>query len=128
VEALNERDGARVCSLLPPGAIEMLDLPRERGGCGPSLSASIGYADPRGFPVFEEARFEDVVSVETEGDSARLTATIVTHFADRKQPSIEDDVVYLERDDRGWVVAQPSATFYRAIGVADVPPQVLKPP
>ena len=58
-----------------------------------------------------------------------MIATVITRFADRDEPSIEDDVVYLgrlARRRRVWV-SKPSATLYRAIG-AEVPPSALTPP
>lgn len=55
-------------------------------------------------------------------------ATVVTTYADDREPSIEDDVVYLRREGGRWLIEQPSATLYRAIGTAEVPPQVLSPP
>jgi hypothetical protein len=52
----------------------------------------------------------------------------VTHFAGNREPSVEDDLIYLQSQGRRWLIAQPSATLYRAIGVGDIPPQVLAPP
>jgi hypothetical protein len=58
-----------------------------------------------------------------------VVATVVTRFADREEASIEDDVVYLVLDGgAGWLIAKPSSTLYRAVGIADVPPSVLTPP
>jgi hypothetical protein len=54
--------------------------------------------------------------------------TTVTRFADREEPSIEDDVVYLTRSGDDWLIAKPSSTLYRAVGIAEVPPSVLAPP
>ena len=56
VDALDARQGRRACSLFAPGALSAVDLPRDRGDCGESLAASIGYRDPRGFPVFSGSR------------------------------------------------------------------------
>ena len=39
----------------------------------------------------------DAVSASVDGDAARVVATVVTEFADRDEPSIEDDIVYLAR-------------------------------
>ena len=128
VAALVARDGARVCKLLAPGAIEQVELPRSGGDCAGGLTASIGYRDPRGFPQWQSAELTRIASIEVDGDQARVTATVVTEFADREEPSIEEDVVYLERRDGGWLIAKPSATLYRAIGAPDVPPEVLAPP
>jgi hypothetical protein len=66
--------------------------------------------------------------VEVQGDEAKVVATTVTEFSDRDEPSIEDDVVYLVRSGDDWLIAKPSSTLYRSVGVADVPPSVLAPP
>jgi hypothetical protein len=57
-----------------------------------------------------------------------VTATIVSDFADRDEPSVEDDVIYLERRGRQWLMVQPSAILYRAIGAPDLPLDLLTPP
>ena len=62
------------------------------------------------------------------GSAARVTATIVTRFAEGREPSIEDDLIYLEKRGGRWLIVKPSATLYRAIGVGNIPPQVLAPP
>jgi hypothetical protein len=128
VEALDQRDGAAACALLAPGAIDAVKLPEERGDCASSLEASIGYRDPRGVPVWKSARVVALPSLEVDGEQAKVVATTVTQFADRDEPSIEDDVVYLVRSGDEWLIAKPSSTLYRAVGVADVPPSVLAPP
>jgi ketosteroid isomerase-like protein len=128
VSAIDERDGGRVCSTLAPGAIENFPLPRERGGCAASLGASIGYRDPRGYPVFDSARLESIGDVAVGAGEARVTATIVTGFADRDEPSIEDDLIYLVESEGEWRIARPSSTLYRAVGKAEVPPQAIAPP
>jgi hypothetical protein len=127
VTALNRDDGARVCDLLIPGAVDDVELPRERGDCAGSLTASIGYRDPRGLPVFKDSRITRIPGVEVSADEARVTATIVTRFADRNEPSIEDDIVYLSRDGDEWLIVKPTAAIYRAIG-AEPPPQAITPP
>ena len=129
VEALDDRDGARVCSLFVPGALDDLKLPEERSTCGASMTASIGYRDPRGLPVWESSRILYFRAVHVNGDHAQTTVTVRTLYADRNEPSLEDDVVYLQGGNGGgWLLVKPSVTLYRAIGVADVPPQVLAPP
>jgi hypothetical protein len=127
VAALDDRDGARVCAMLAPGSIDGVKLPVRRGGCGPSVTASIGYRDPRGFPVWESAEVEAIASLKVDGDAATVIPTIFTRFADRDEPSVEDDPIYLTRAGGGWTVAQPSLTFYRAIG-QEPPPQALAAP
>ena len=127
VDALDDRDGARACRAFEPGALDGVRLPRKRGGCAPSLAASIGYSDPRGYPVWESAEVAAIASLEVDGDAATVIPTVFTRFADRDEPSVEDDPIYLRRGDRGWLVAKPSLTFYRAIG-QEPPPQALAPP
>jgi hypothetical protein len=100
------------------------------------LSASIGYRDPRGFPVYDRSRIARIASVTVDGSeasnhsgaNARVVATTVTHFAGNREPSVEDDLVYLQNEDGQWLIVKPSAALYRAIGVGDIPPQVLAPP
>jgi hypothetical protein len=126
VGAIDERDGAALCELV--ATLRELELPVEKGGCAASVSASIGYRDPRGIPVFERAELTGDPDVKLSGASARATVTVVTEFADREEPSVEDDVIYLERRGGGWAIAKPSSTIYRAIGTPDIPPDVLAPP
>ncbi len=126
IAALNARDGEAICALFVPGALAAVELPVNRGSCGASVSASIGYRDPRGLPVWGSAEITGL-RVEVSGQSAKVVAGIVSEFADR-EPSIEDDIVYLARDGRGWLLAKPSATIYRAVGIADVPVSVLAAP
>ena len=130
VAALDSGDGVAVCALLAPGALASLELPEPRAGCADSLSASIGYRDPRGLPVWDGARVSRVrvVDLSAAGDEAKVVATVVTRFADRAEASVEDDIVYLVRQGGRWLVAKPSSTLYRAVGIADVPPSVLSPP
>ena len=128
VAALNTHDGERACALFVPGALAAVDFPRDRGSCAASLSASIGYRDPRGFPAYDRSRIGRIPSVTIDGSEARLVATTVTHFAGNREPSVEDDLVYLRNEDGRWLIVKPSATLYRAIGVGDIPPQVLAPP
>jgi hypothetical protein len=128
VAAIDARNGQRACALFVPGGLAKLDFPRRRGGCAGSLSASIGYRDPRGFPIFESSRVARVPRVAIQGQTARVTATTVTRFAGNREPSVEDDLIYLRRRARRWLIVQPSATLYRAIGVGNISPQALAPP
>ena len=128
VAALDRRDGARACRQFAPGALSSVDLPRRRAGCAGSLAASIGYRDPHGYPVYEGSRVARIASVWIDGRRARVVATTVTHFAKDREPSVEDDVVYLRRTGERWLISKPSAALYRAIGVGDIPPRALSPP
>jgi hypothetical protein len=128
VAGLNARDGERVCGLFSSGALSGLGFPRDRGSCARSVSASVGYRDPRGFPVYERSRIARIPAVAIDGATARVTATTVTRFADNREPSVEDDLIYLKREPGEWRIVKPSATLYRAIGAGDIPPTVLAPP
>jgi hypothetical protein len=128
LEGIDARDGRRVCGVLAPGAIQSFQLPRERGGCAASIGASIGYRDPRGFPVFDRARVQSIQDVAVGTGEARVTATVVTQFADRAQLSIEEDLIYLVPLRDEWLIAKPSSTLYRAVGKPEVPPEALAPP
>ena len=128
VHALDDRDGRRVCALLAPGALAEVRLPVARADACAALGASIGYRDPRGLPVWQHAEVTRIRSVELQGSQAQVVATTLTTFADRDERSVEDDVVYLVRSGEAWLVAKPSSTLYRSVGIADVPPSVLAPP
>jgi hypothetical protein len=130
VQAINARDGEALCGLLPPDAVQVLKPPVERGSCSGGLSASIGYRDPRGYPVWKRTTLTgfEGSSVTRDLASARLTAGIVTDFADRSEPSVESDIAYMELIDGRWRLAKPSSAIYRAIGRPEPPPDVISPP
>lgn len=126
--AINRRQAAGVCSSLAAGALLIRELPRRRGGCRRSVAASLGTRPPGGGPAWSRTRLVELSAVSVEGGGARVTATVIHRFRDRKQPSIEEDVLYLERVGDRWLLAKPSATFYRAVGYADPPLRALTPP
>jgi hypothetical protein len=128
ISALDAGDGTVACALLAEGALEALELPEPRGDCASSLSASIGFRDPRGLPVWQSAELTQLRFQRLGREAATAIATVATEFADREQVSIEDDIIYLTRVDGRWLVAKPSSTLFRAVGIADVPPSVLAPP
>jgi hypothetical protein len=130
LDAINARDGAALCALLPPGAVGELRPPLGEGGCAERLGRSIGYRDPRGYPVWSATVLDAIESSSIGADpsTARLTAAITTEFADRTEPSIESDIVYLERAGGEWRLAKPSGALYRAIGRPEPPPSVIAPP
>jgi hypothetical protein len=128
VEALNRHDAAGVCALFVPGALDLRELPRRSGGCEPSMRASIGSRPRRGAPAWRTTELIEAKAVALGDDRARATATVVHRFRDRRQPSIEEDVIYLDRVGERWLLAKPSATFYRAVGYGDPPLRALTPP
>jgi hypothetical protein len=128
VEAINERNGREVCGAFAPGGLGTLDLPAERGNCPASIEASLGYRDQKGQPVWDSSEMTEDLSAQIDGDSARVVATVFTEYADVREPTIEDDIIYLTRSGDRWLVVQPSTTLYRAVGTADVPLEALTPP
>jgi hypothetical protein len=127
VAALNDHDARRVCSMFAPGALSGFRFPHSEGSCPDSLSASIGYRDPRGLPVWRRSHLGTVDSVSTRGATGRVTATVQTLFAKGREPSVEDDLVYFTRRGGGWLIAQPDALLYRVVG-AEPSPQAISPP
>ena len=106
-----------------------IDLPVRRPSCAASLDASVGHRGGGGSPRWLATRLVDADAVVTiEGGLGRLTGTVVHRFAGSREPSIEDDVIYLRMVGGRWRIAKPSSTFYRAIGARDVPIAALKPP
>jgi hypothetical protein len=128
VEAIDKRNGRKVCGAFADGALETIQLPVDGGSCPASVEASLGFSDTRGRPVWDHSEMTQDVSAQVDGDSARVVATVFTEYADIREPTIEDDIIYLGRSGNRWLVLKPSATLYRAIGTADVPLDALKPP
>jgi hypothetical protein len=129
IAALNSDDGEALCSLLAPGALRGVKLPERRGGCAATLRASVGHPPPGGAPRWLGTKLVDADSVVlVRGGDGRLTGTVVHRFAGAREPSIEEDVIYLRRRGGRWLLAKPSATFHRAIGARDVPITALTPP
>lgn len=128
VGSLNRRDAAAVCAVFEPGALQLSELPRRGGDCAASLAASIGYARPGGIPVWKRTTIAELKEVSVAPDRARVTATVTHRFADRKFPSVEDDVIYLDRAGDDWLLAKPSGTLYRAVGYPEPPLRSLSPP
>jgi hypothetical protein len=126
--ALDQRNAARVCALISPAGLVLSDLPRSRGGCRPSLRASIGTRPADGGPAWRRTDLVEVKPEELGDDRARVTATVTHRFSDRKYVSVEDDVIYLERVGGRWLLAKPSATLYRAVGYAQPPLRAFAPP
>lgn len=128
VAAVNAGDGEAVCALLAPGALSAIELPQPQPDCGPALSASIGFRGKGGTPAWRRTRIHEVTAVSVSEDRARVTATVSHDFSDRPEPSVEEDVVYLDRAGGEWLIAKASPTIYRAVGYPEPPLQALTPP
>jgi hypothetical protein len=128
IAALDRRDAASVCSLIAPDGLPVGDLPKRRGGCRPSLRASIGTRPADGGPAWRRTEIVELKPEALGDNRARVTTTVTHHFSDRNYVSVEDDVIYLERSGARWLLAKPSATLYRAVGYAQPPLRAFSPP
>ena len=128
IAALDGRDAGRVCALIEPGSLDLGDLPERRGGCRSSLRASLGVRPARGGPAWRRTALVQAQVERLADDRARVRATVTHHFSDRKYVSVEDDVIYVQRVGGSWLLAKPSATFYRAVGYAQPPLRAFTPP
>jgi hypothetical protein len=126
VAALSAGNGKRVCRLFAPGALDEVELPKPNPRCDVAMDRSIGYHDPKGPPAFDSATVRRV-QVRQKGARARVVATVITRYASQRRPSTEDDIVYLKRSRAGWLILQPSATLYRAVGL-EPPLSALRSP
>ena len=126
VTALSAGNGKRVCDLFAPGALDAVKLPKPNPDCEVALDRSIGYHDPKGPAAFKSATVRRV-KVQQKGARAKVVATVVTRYVSQRQPSTDDDIVYMKRSRAGWLILQPSATLYRAVGL-EPPLSALKPP
>jgi hypothetical protein len=128
IAALDRHDAARVCALLEPGSLDTGDLPKRRGGCRPSLRASIGTRPRGGGPAWRRTSLVEVKAEDLGDDRARVSATVTHRFSDRKYVSVEDDVIYLQGLGGRWLLAKPSGTLYRAVGYREPPLRAFSPP
>jgi hypothetical protein len=132
VAAINARDGAALCRLLAPGFLAELDPEVSRGDCAATMHAAIGYEDPRRFPVWEKTILSGFEQIAADPDAAeaRVTAAVITRFADRTEPSVESDIAYLGRTagSERLVLLKASGILWRAVGKPDYPPSVITPP
>jgi hypothetical protein len=75
VEAINARDGERVCALMTAGAAAEPSVPDRNLFCDSTVSGFIGYVEDAGMPEFLECRLGGVRRGPTQGDysSVRLS-------------------------------------------------------
>ncbi len=129
IAAINARDGEALCRLIEPGVLKEL-RPTGRGACSERLGNAIGFADKRGFPVWDQTVLDGIESSAVDSRLAvRLTASILTRFADRPEPSIESDIAYLSPTAAGsYRLLRATGALWRAVGKPDVPPGVVAAP
>jgi hypothetical protein len=114
IQALDRHDADRVCALI--------------ANCHGSLPGTIGTRPKNGGPAWRRSVIASTKVERLSDTRARVSATVVHHFSDRKYVSVEDDVIYLERLGGRWRLAKPSGTLYRAVGYPQPPLRAFAPP
>lgn len=130
VSAIDRRDAQAVCELLVPGALRGVHLSQPGGGCADAVQASIGYS-AAGEAAWQRTEIRRIGPIELDPrhpGEARVRVTVVHRYNHHREPSVEDDLIYLRQQAGRWLVAKPSSTFYRAIGSQNVPLSALTPP
>jgi hypothetical protein len=129
IAAIDAGDGAALCAAVAGDLAAKLRPAVKRGSCADRIGGSVGYEDPRGFPVWEGTSLTGVdrVTLGPEARQARITASIVTLFRDRTEPSIESDIAYLANQGGRWILLKPTGALYRAVGKPEPPPSVIAP-
>lgn len=128
IATLDARAPRRLCPLFAPDALDLSILPVRRATCAASLGASIGTRPRDGGPAWRRTRLASSRVERLSDERSRVSATVVHRFSDRKYVSVEDDVIYLEKLGGRWLLAQPSATLYRAVGYPQPPLRAFAPP
>jgi hypothetical protein len=126
VRAIDARDASGVCASLAPGAL--VGVRGASGPCEQALGAALGRRPAGGGPAWKRTEIRGPTKVAIADQRARVTLEVLHRFADRRYPSLEDDVIYLERSGDRWLVVKPSATLYRAIGYPEPPLRAFAPP
>ena len=132
IAAIDERDGVSACRVLTGDAIMRMEMPKSGPDCADALEASLGYEDPAGYPVWKSSRIVGPVTAEVSDDGlrAKVVFTVATSYADGRESTVEDDIIYLVRADDAttWLVSGFGVTALRAIGKGDIPVEALEPP
>ena len=133
VEAINARDGARVCALMTADAAAELSAPERNVSCDRTVSGFIGYVEDAGMPEFLEYRLDGVRLGETQGEYSSIRLSLE---ARRRSTSAEqafetcrfEDTVWLTPEGGELRVAKPSMALHVAFGATNVQDGVLAPP
>jgi hypothetical protein len=126
IEAIDARDLAEICALLAPSALD--GVRGLTGPCEPALAAAIGRRPKGGAPAWEGTEVQHPTKVTANEDRGRVTLEVIHTFSDRNYPSLEDDLIYVERSGERWLVSKASATLYRAVGYPEPPLKAYRPP
>lgn len=116
VEALDERDGERFCSVVAPYISGRFDLEtsdpdslfRNMDGCPDLVSAFIGYVEDCCPPEFKGAKVERIDGVEKHGELRMVRGRVRVQIVQNQVPRTEvvDAVVWLARLAGAWRVAK----------------------
>jgi hypothetical protein len=133
VEAINARDGERVCGLMTRAAAAELTVPDSNVPCDRTVAGFIGYVEDAGSPEFLGLRLRRVRSGATWGEYSSIRLSLE---ARRRSTNAEqafemcrfEDTVWLTREGSELRIAKPSMALYVAFGATNVPNEVLAPP
>lgn len=116
VEALDERDGERFCTVVAPYIAGRFDLVtsnpdslfRNMDGCPDFVSAFIGYVEDCCPPEFKGAKVERIDAVEKHGELRMVRGRVRVQIVQNQVPRTEvvDAVVWLARLAGAWRVAK----------------------
>jgi hypothetical protein len=112
--ALNKGDGATVCQLLVPAGTEKLRPPAKRESCAEAITDSIGQPGPGGLR-WRSAKVKGTPAVERDGREATLRVDVTNTYAGGATGP-ERESVKLAQSGGEWLLAEPDAALYHAIG------------
>lgn len=117
--ALNAKNGALVCKTLDPPAAAKLRPPVKRESCAEGITASIGHPGPTGLR-WQSAKLLGRPLVKGSGNTATVSVSVESTFRDKtttgKSKREIGGTLPMKLVDRRWVLVQPDATLYFAIG------------
>ena len=112
--ALNSGDGATVCQLLVPAGTEKLRPPAKRESCAEAVSDSIGHPGPGGLR-WRSAKLTGRPEVDRSKRTATLFVNVASTYTDGPTDA-ESGAVKLQRSGSDWLLTEPDAVLYHAIG------------
>jgi hypothetical protein len=133
VQAINARDGERVCGLMTEAVADEFSASDGSLSCDQTVTGLVGYVEDAGMAQFLQYRLVDVRPGATEGDYSSVHMSL---DARRRSSSAAqafescriDDTLWLTREDGELRIAKPSLALYVAAGASTVQEEVLAPP
>jgi len=133
VEAINARDGERVCGLMTKAAADELSAPDGSLSCDQAVAGFIGYDEDAGMPEFLQYQLEGVRPGATQGEYSSIRMSLegrrrASDSAQAFETCSFEDTVWLTRDGGEFRIAKPSVALYFAFGATNVPDEAWAPP